>query len=107
MVMEYLIKCGVRVHGGNGNGTFISKKRQISCWNTSLGSFYLPVEVTVHYLRYLFRSYFSKSVGIRNLMFNDEEKEWPWTERVVSSEYACTYYLGLSCHPRTGKACIF
>ena len=26
MVMEYLIKCGVRVYGGNGNGTLISKK---------------------------------------------------------------------------------
>ena len=25
MVMEILIKCGVRVHGGNGNGTLISK----------------------------------------------------------------------------------
>ena len=25
VVMENLIKCGVRVHGGNGNGTLISK----------------------------------------------------------------------------------
>ena len=24
MVMEHLIKCGVRVYGGNGNGTLIS-----------------------------------------------------------------------------------
>ena len=39
MVMENLIKCGGRVHGGNGNGTLISKTCQVSCWNTSLVSF--------------------------------------------------------------------
>ena len=27
VVMENLIKCGVRVHGGTGNGTLIRKKR--------------------------------------------------------------------------------
>ena len=26
VVMENLIKCGVRVHGGNGNGILISKQ---------------------------------------------------------------------------------
>ena len=91
MVMENLIKCGVRVHGGTGNGTLIRKKRlEISCWNASLVSFYLPVAVVVHYLRSSFRSYFSKSIGF--FMFDDGETEWPWTGRVVSSEYACTYF---------------
>ena len=89
MVMENLIKCGVRVHGGNGNGTLISKTCQISCWNTSLVSFYLPDAIVVHYLR-SFGSYYFEIYW--NLMFNDGGKGWSWTERVVSSQYACTYF---------------
>ena len=27
-----------------------------------------------------------------DLMFNDGGKGWSWTERVVSSQYACTYF---------------
>ena len=90
MVMEYLIKCGVRVYGGNGNGTLISKilKRVRSLvWILLWFLFYLPVEVVVHYLR-SFGSYYFEIYW--NLMFDDREKGWPWTERVVSSHYACT-----------------
>ena len=77
MVMENLIKCGVRVHGGNGNGTLISKTCKVSCWNTSLVSFYLQENLL--------------SVDFY-LMFNDGGKGWSWTERVVSSQYACSYF---------------
>ena len=33
----------------------------------------------------------SLSVGY-DLMFNDGGKGWSWTERVVSSQYACSYF---------------
>ena len=87
MVMEYLIKCGVRVYGGNGNGTLISKSVRSLVGILLWFLFYLPVEVVVHYLR-SFGSYYFDIYW--NLMFNDGEKGWPWTERVVSSHYACT-----------------
>ena len=105
MVMEYLIKCcGVRVYGGNGNGTLISKSVRslvgILLWFLSIFQLQSLCIIWDSCSDLTFRT-----VGI--FMFNDEEKGWPWTERVVSSGYACTYFLGLSCHPRTGKACIF
>ena len=43
VVMENLIKCGVRAHGGDGNGTLTSKTCQASCWDTPLVPFCLPV----------------------------------------------------------------
>ena len=106
VVMGILIKCGVRVYGGNGIGTLISSIRSlvgILLWILSI--FQLQSLCIIWDICSDLTSRNLLESGI--FMFNDEEKGWPWTERVVSSEYACTYYLGLSCHPRTGKACIF
>ena len=72
---------GVRVHGGNGKLDQLgwSAKRLKSLGRNPLFS-RLPSR-HMHLLSVTF-----------NLMFNDGGKGWSWTERVVSSQYACTYF---------------